>query len=135
VYRGQGMSKANFEQLTKTKDGLVSFNHFLSTSKNRELSLGFARHAAPNPDMVGILFAMVIDPSKSTKSLGSIIGVSYFKEKEEEVLFTMYTVFRIDDIIPMDENHRLFQVELTLTRNNDQDLRRLTDRIREEKSL
>jgi tetratricopeptide (TPR) repeat protein len=32
----------------------------------------------------------------------------------------------------MDENHRLFQVELTLTSDNDKDLRRLTDCIREE---
>ncbi len=32
----------------------------------------------------------------------------------------------------MGENHRLFRVDLTLTRDNDKDLRQLTDRIREE---
>jgi hypothetical protein len=44
----------------------------------------------------------------------------------------MNTVFRIGEIKPMDKNHRLFQVDLTLTSDNDKDLRVLTDRIREE---
>ncbi len=132
VYRGQGMSKTDFEQLTKTKGGLMSFNNFLSTSKDREVSLSFARRALPNPDMVRILFVMVIDPLKSTTPFASITGVSYFKEKEEEVLFAMHTVFRIGDTTPLGENYRLFQVELTLTCDNDKDLCVLTDRIREE---
>jgi tetratricopeptide (TPR) repeat protein len=132
VYRGQGMSKADFEQLTKTKGGLMSFNTFLSTSKNREVSLDFARRAMPNQDMVGILFVMGIDPSKSTTPFASINDVSYFKKEEEEVLFAMHTTFRVGDITPMGENHQLFRVELMLTSDNDQDLRRLTDRIREE---
>jgi hypothetical protein len=44
----------------------------------------------------------------------------------------IHIVFRICDIKPMDENHRLFQVDLTLTTDNDKDLRVLTDHIREE---
>jgi tetratricopeptide (TPR) repeat protein len=132
VYRGQGMSKVDFQQLTKTKGGLLSFNNFLSTSKDQEVSLDFARRALPNHDMVGVLFVMAIDPSKSTTPFASITDVSYFKEKEEEVLFAMHTVFRIGEITPMGENHRLVRVELTLTSDNDPDLRRLTDRIREE---
>jgi tetratricopeptide (TPR) repeat protein len=131
VYRGQGMSKVDFEQLTKTKGGLMSFNNFLSTSKNREVSLYFARRALPNPDMVGILFVMAIDPAKSTTPFASITDVSYFK-KEEEVLFAMHTVFRIGEIKLMGENHRLFRVELKLTSDNDPDLRVLTDRIQAE---
>jgi tetratricopeptide (TPR) repeat protein len=132
VYRGQGMSTTDFEQLTKSKGGLLSFNNFLSTSKDREVSLGFARRALPNQDMVGILFVMAIDPSISTTPFASITDISYFKKTEEEVLFAMHTVFRIGEITPMGENHRLFRVELILTNDNDPDLRRLTDRIREE---
>jgi tetratricopeptide (TPR) repeat protein len=82
--------------------------------------------------MVGILFVMAIDPAKSTTPFASIIGVSYFQQKEEEVLFAMHTVFYIGEITPMGENHRLFRVELILTSDNDPDLRVLTDRIREE---
>jgi tetratricopeptide (TPR) repeat protein len=130
VYRGQGMSKTEFEKMNKTKGGLISFNNFLSTSKDHKVSLGFANRAVTNPDLVGILFVMTIDPSQSTTPFASIINVSYYKGKEDEVLFAMNTVFRIGDIKPMGENQRLFQVELTLTSDNDKDLRVLTDCIR-----
>jgi tetratricopeptide (TPR) repeat protein len=74
---------------------------------------------------------MKIDPSQSTTPFASIRGVSYF-QGEDEVLFSMHTVFRINDIKPIGENNRLFEVNLTLTGDNDQDLCVLTDRIREE---
>ncbi len=132
VYRGQGMSKTDFDQMTKIKGGLMSFSNFLSTSKNRDISLNFARRALPNSNMVGILFVMVIDPAILTIPFASIVDVSYYQDAENEVLFCMNTVFRIGEIKPMDKNHRLFQVDLTLTSDNDKDLRVLTDRIREE---
>jgi hypothetical protein len=45
VYRGQGLSTTDFDKLQKTKGGLMSFNNFLSTSKVRDISLGFAKGA------------------------------------------------------------------------------------------
>jgi tetratricopeptide (TPR) repeat protein len=44
----------------------------------------------------------------------------------------MHTVFRICDIKPLDEQHRLFQVDLTLTNDDDNDLRILTDHVHKE---
>ncbi|CAF0960380.1 unnamed protein product [Adineta steineri] len=131
VYRGQGLSKDDFTEMTKTKGGLLSFNNFLSTSKNRDVSLCFAPHAATNPDLIGILFVMSINPTYSTTPFASVSDVSYF-HTEDEVLFSMHTIFRIEDIKPMDENNDLYQVNLTLTNDNDQDLRTLTDHIRQE---
>jgi tetratricopeptide (TPR) repeat protein len=123
------MSKKDFEQMTKTKGGLMAFNSFLSTSKVRQISLNFARNALSNPDLVGILFVMTIDPSQSTTPFASINDVGAFKDREDEVLFSMHSVFRIHDIKFMGENNRLYQVNLTLTNDNDKDLRALTDRI------
>jgi tetratricopeptide (TPR) repeat protein len=131
VFRGQGLIKTDFEQMSKTKGGLLSFNNFLSTSTDRNTSLNFARRALSNPDMMGILFVMTIDPSQSTTPFASIKGISYFSE-EDEILFSMHTVFRIHDIKRMDENQRVFQVDLTLTSDNDEDLRVLSKRIQEE---
>jgi tetratricopeptide (TPR) repeat protein len=132
VYRGQGLSKADFQKLKEIKGGLMSFNNFLSTSKDPNVSLHFARSALADPDSVGIFFVMTIDPSKSTTPFASINGISYFP-KEDEVLFSMHSVFRIKDIKFMGENQRLIQVDLILTgENDDKDLRKLTDRIREE---
>jgi Tfp pilus assembly protein PilF len=132
VYRGQGLSKTDFDQLTNTKGGLMSFNNFLSTSKDCIIALRFARNALTDPNSMGVFFSMTIDPSKSTAPFASITGVSCYKEKEEEVLFSMHTVFRIGGIKSMGEDNRLVQVDLTLTGENDKDLRALTDRIREE---
>ncbi|CAF1295865.1 unnamed protein product [Adineta steineri] len=131
VYRGQCLSKEDFIEMTKTKGGLLSFNNFLSTSKNRDVSLLFAPHAATNPDLVGVLFIISINPTHSTTPFASVADVSYF-HTEDEVLFSMHTVFRIEDIQPMHENNALYQVNLTLTHDNDEDLRTLSDQIREE---
>jgi tetratricopeptide (TPR) repeat protein len=131
VYRGQGLSKKDFEQITNAKGGLISFNNFLITNKNPDVSIAFAESNQDNPDLVGILFVLIIDPSKSTALFALIRDVSYFQE-EDEVLFSMHTVFRINDIKPIDGNNRLFEVTLTLTSDNDKDLRDLTDRIQEE---
>ncbi|CAF1491052.1 unnamed protein product [Adineta steineri] len=131
VYRGQCLSKEDFTEMTKTKGGLLSFNNFLSTSTNRDVSLCFAPQAATNPDLVGILFVISINSIDSTTPFASVSDVSYF-HMEDEVLFSMHTIFRIEDIKPMDENNNLFQANLALTSDNDQDLRTLTDHIRQE---
>ncbi|CAF1355582.1 unnamed protein product [Adineta steineri] len=131
LYRGQGLSNADFEQMMKAKGGLVSFNNFLSTSENIKVSLGFAEDAAKNSDQIGILFIMHINLAQSTTPFASIASISAMK-REKEVLFSMHSVFRIQDIKQMDGNDRLYQVNLELTADNDPELSRLTDYIREE---
>ncbi|CAF1230932.1 unnamed protein product [Adineta steineri] len=133
VYRGQGLSTGDFEQMSKTKGGLISFNNFLSTSKDRNISLDFAQHATTNPDQVGVLFIMKINPALSTTPFASIAGVSKF-QGEEEVLFSMHSVFRVQDIKLIGGNNRLYEVNLVLTADNDPELSRLTDCIRRESS-
>ncbi|CAF1285744.1 unnamed protein product [Adineta steineri] len=131
VYRGQGLSKASFEKLQKSEGALISFNNFLSTSIEQNISLVFARSASENADMVGILFIMFINPCIKSTPFASIKDMSYFKE-EEEILFSMHTVFRVNAVKQMDNKNQLYQVELQLTTDDDQQLRLLTDRIREE---
>ncbi|CAF1024710.1 unnamed protein product [Adineta steineri] len=132
VYRGQGLLKSDFEKLQKTQSGLISFNNFLSTSTDKEVSIGYAVIASTVPDKVGILFIISIDPCIKSTPFASIEKESYFKKEEEEILFSMHTVFRVGTIKQMDNNNQLYQVELQLTSEDDQQLRLLTDRIREE---
>jgi tetratricopeptide (TPR) repeat protein len=131
LYRGQGMLKTDFEQMRNNKGGLISFNSFLSTSKNFQHSLFLAESNQANPALMGILFVMTIDSATSSAPFASINCMSQFAD-EDEVLFSMHTIFRIGNITLMDENHRLFRVELTLTSDNDKDLCRLANHIREE---
>jgi tetratricopeptide (TPR) repeat protein len=132
VYRGQGLFKANFDQLLKTKGGLLSFNNFLSTSKDRAVSLMFAESSHGYTNLVGVLFVMKIDSSLSTTPFAFVPKVSRYQENEKEVLFSMHTVFRINSIETVPENEHLSQVNLILTNDNDPDLRILTDHIRKE---
>ncbi|CAF1514062.1 unnamed protein product, partial [Adineta steineri] len=134
LYRGQGLSKEDFEQMKNAEGGLISFNCFLSTSKDRDVSYLFAESNLANPDLYGILFVITVDPSQSTSPFAFIPSIGDFEE-EEEVLFSMHSVSRIQHIKQMDGNNRLYQVNLTLTTDNDSELNRLTDYIRQESSL
>jgi tetratricopeptide (TPR) repeat protein len=131
VYRKQQLSKTDFERIRKNEGGLMSFNSFVSTSRDRDAALNFASSAIMDPDLINIFYVMTINPAVSTTPFASIKDISKFK-KENEILFSMHTVFRIGEITPMDENHIPFQVKLTLTNDDDKDLHILTNRIRKE---
>ncbi|CAF1321102.1 unnamed protein product [Adineta steineri] len=131
VYRGQGLFKTDFNKLKNTNGGLMSFNNFLSTSNDQDVSFMFAESASANTDMMGILFIITIDPRVSSTPFASIKEASYFKE-EEEILFSMHTVFRVGAIKQMGNNDQLYQVELQLTADDDEQLHRLTECISEE---
>ena len=132
LYRGQGLPQEEFEKLCKTAGGLMSFSCFLSTSKDRVVSLNqFAEPASKKTGKVGVLFVMSIDPTISSARFAAVDKISFFKT-EKEVLFSMHTVFRIGEITQLDKNKPLFQVEFTLTADDDPLLHTLTNRIRED---
>ena len=133
VYRGQGLSEQGFNKLRKTKGGLISFNNFLSSSKKSNIGLLYAHRAVKDSGLIGIVFKMFIDPSISSTPFALLNDVSFFKGSEQEILFSMHTIFRIGDINQMKVNDdRLWEVELTLTNDSDQQLNELTQRMREE---
>ncbi|CAF1342469.1 unnamed protein product [Rotaria sordida] len=118
VFRGQGLSMEAFEKMKKTKGGLMSFNNFLSTSRDREISLqSYARLAAFNENSVGILFVMNIDTAICTASSTPFVNVKnvgFYDDQEEEILFSTHTIFRIDRIERIEDQHtdRLWQKTL-----------------------
>ncbi|CAF1125366.1 unnamed protein product [Adineta steineri] len=129
LYRGQGISKIEFEKVKQSQGGLWAFNNFLSTSTDRDVSLAFAESVESDPDLIGILFQMEIDPFVSSTVFGSLNGTAYYSE-ENEILFSMHTVFRIGEIVQI--NDQLWQVNLALTNDNDEQLKSLTDYVRAE---
>ena len=131
VYRGQGLSQKDFDRLKTTRGGLLSFNCFLSTTLNRAVSYMFADIGQNNSDLIGVLFEITVDPSISSCPFANVTNVGYFRE-EEEILFSMHSVFRIGKMEPIENNDRLWQVELRLTADNDPQLYCLTEIIRKE---
>ncbi|CAF0834047.1 unnamed protein product [Adineta ricciae] len=132
VYRGQGLSSADFSEMVKSQGGLLSFNTFLSTSKDRAVADRLAESNADNPDLVGIVFVIMVDPSKSTTPYAYIREISYFFD-EGEVLFSMHAVCRIRSITPTHSNNRLFEISLSVTDDSDKDLCILTERIKQDR--
>ena len=132
VFRGQGLSNASFKEIQNKNVRLLSFNNFLSTSRNRNVSLGFAHRALSTEHVVAVLFVITVDPANARTPFAYIHDVGYHGNKEEEILFSMHTIFRVGTVEPIDEKSRLYQVELTLTKNDDQDLCVLTDHIRKQ---
>ncbi|UJR08844.1 hypothetical protein I4U23_013098 [Adineta vaga] len=95
------------------------------------ISISFTRHAVhTNPNSIGIIFQMSINPSIPSAQCASLSKTSYYKSSEQEILFSMHTIFRIDDIKQIDvENDKFWQVDLTLTNDNDKQLSVLTEKI------
>ncbi|CAF1306253.1 unnamed protein product [Didymodactylos carnosus] len=133
VYRGQGLSQTDFNQLIKTQGGLLSFNNFLSTSLDRQVSLAFTESYLDNPYLLGILFEITVNSSTSLTPYANVRDISHYRE-EQEILFSMHSIFRIREIKQIDDNDRLWQVELTLTGDHDTQLHALTEHIRAETS-
>ncbi|CAF1606247.1 unnamed protein product, partial [Adineta ricciae] len=132
VYRGQGLCQKDFDQLSKTVGGLLSFNNFLSTSIQQDKSLVFIYSALGDPDKVGVLFVITIGPTIGTTPFASIGDFSYF-EDEAEILFSMHSVFRVGTIRQVGDKNKLYhEVQLQLTADDDPQLRVLTDRIESE---
>ncbi|CAF1468205.1 unnamed protein product [Adineta steineri] len=127
VNRGQGLSKEKFKRLTQNKTGLIVFHNFLSTSKDQKVSLELAQQATINNDLIGILFTFTVEPHQSTACCASIGHASYSRD-DNEVLFSMFTIFRIIDIKSINNNKRLHEVHLAPLNDNDPDLHKLTCR-------
>jgi tetratricopeptide (TPR) repeat protein len=112
------------------KGSLLSFSNFLSTSTDSQVSLAFASSARDNPDLTGILFKMQVDRTMSSTPFAPLKNISYYSESEMEILFSMHTVFRIDEVEQIED--RLWQVNLVLTSDTDQQLKCLGDCMRNE---
>jgi len=119
----------DFLKLKKSINGYVTFTSFLSTSTDKSVSIGFAQLAKNDPNMVGVLFMITIDPKISRTYLASISDISYFKS-EDEVLFSNNTVFRIRSV--EEQKDGLQHVELQLTGEDDQMMVALIDTMMNE---
>ncbi|CAF1942438.1 unnamed protein product [Rotaria magnacalcarata] len=87
-----------------------------------------------NQDIVGVIFIMKINPSKISTSITPFAMIDDYAavKSEQEILFTMHTIFRVVEIKQTAKNSRLWEVQLTITDDNDPQLSIFTNRIKEE---
>ena len=92
AYRGQGLSRADFDRLNNTRDGLISFNNFLSATQNRKVAKISAENASTNPKLVGILFRMNINSKSPVVPFAFLDKIKHSKNTEPEILFSMNSI-------------------------------------------
>ena len=121
VYRYQTMSKDEFAKFSQVEGRSISFNSFISTSTDRESTIRVLSDPNCPIDWERILFEIDADPkTKKVKSFADITQLSYFPV-ENEILFMMGTIFRVDKIFS-DEN-QIWIVQMTLCGDDDNHLK------------
>jgi hypothetical protein len=108
VYTGE------IEKLKKNVGEFLSFKKFLSTSFERDVAVNFLWGSES-----GVLFEMHIDPSIEKFPFVNTKELSYLEGSEEELLFSMISVFRI---LQIGKKNDFYRVELTLSDDVDEEL-------------
>ncbi|CAF1464074.1 unnamed protein product [Didymodactylos carnosus] len=125
VFRGQGIHIHELgKKIQNNLGGLLSFNSFLSTSINPKVALMFVTNRS---DIQSVLFEINADYSSDTKPFRNIKKLSMYNE-EDEVLFSIATIFRIESITKL--RNPDWKVTLTLTTAEDEQLTHLKDHFR-----
>jgi tetratricopeptide (TPR) repeat protein len=119
LYRGKKLCITVLQQLQDNIGALISMNGFLSTTYNQKTALEiFADIEQKRPGYESVLFEFCIDETTITRTYAFISWMSQFPE-EEEVLFTIGSVWRIKSIQKKDDLYWI----VTLSSCSDVDLR------------
>lgn len=133
LFRGQRLSESSRRKLYDCRGGLMSFNNFLSTSARQSIAKDFVlEQDIKGTNNVRMLFVMTIDPQLKSAIFADITEDGYYGGKESEILFCMNTVFRIGNMRLLDEDQRLYEVQLKLTADDDTELAALSAQIEKE---
>ena len=131
VYRGQVLLREISDKLRGTQDGLLSFNNFISISLAEEVALVFADPSQPDSDQVGVLFRIALDPTIQSNVFANTKGSTYQPDAdEEEIMFSMNSIFRLGKIERCDKQNDIWIANLTLTKDTDADLLELAAAVR-----
>ena len=131
VYRGQFMTTDEFNKKIKENiGGFLSINTFFSTSANKQVALMFVGNSSSNePNIESVLFEIIISTQICRRPIANVKDMSYI-EDENEILFAMGAVFRIESI------HRLnlediWLVRLVMNGEEDEELNALTNTFKQ----
>ncbi|CAF3371565.1 unnamed protein product [Rotaria sp. Silwood2] len=127
VYRGEQLTPDHLARIEQNKGGLLTMNRFVSTSRHFAQAKSYAKLAKSN--RVGVIFEILIDCKRSTQPFADISKLSVYP-LEEEILFSVATVFRIKSI---HEKENICCITLLLSNDVDEEHEELTEFIMKEK--
>ncbi|CAF1404965.1 unnamed protein product [Adineta steineri] len=131
VYRAQLMSIEEIEIFKKSIGNFISMNSFLSTSLNQEQARLYFNFVESSDNTQKVLFEIDADPRlNNIKPFANITQHSYFPN-EEEILFMIGSIFKINEI-KHDDNNDIWNIRLVLCSNNDHQLQSLSQYMQDE---
>lgn len=128
VYRGGCVSINELENLKNNIGGFVSFNTFLSTSLEKDVALLFAGQGDSRPLRESVLFQIKIFEQNNLKPFANIKEKSFMKD-EDEILFSLGTIFRIESVESL--NEYIWIINLTLSGDEDSQIQNLRQYFQE----
>ncbi|CAF1518749.1 unnamed protein product [Adineta steineri] len=132
VYRAQQMSKDEIQILKNSIGEFILINSFFSTSRNYEQARAFLYSSNDNiiDDIEQVFFEINADPRlDKIKAFSKTHSLSYFPE-EEEVLFMVGTIFRLDNIECNDEG--IWTIRIVLCSEHEHKLETLFQHMKNE---
>ncbi|CAF2537696.1 unnamed protein product [Rotaria sp. Silwood2] len=121
LYRGQIMSKTEFEYFRQLPGRIISINTFLSTTTSLQIALAFANVSSNNNDFTRVLFCIETNLYVQHKRpYANISNFSMFSD-EDEVLFAMGSLFRIQYIDILDRINNIPVIYLQMVDQKETD--------------
>ncbi|CAF1199575.1 unnamed protein product [Adineta steineri] len=112
LYRGKVMTISTFENFRKNINGLVAMKGFLSTTTDRKVAEMFAGDGTVPAGSVSVMFKLNIDNWKECKPSAAINHNDSAIKDEEEVLFSIGSIWKINSVANKPENG-MWCIELT----------------------
>ncbi|CAF1162787.1 unnamed protein product, partial [Didymodactylos carnosus] len=125
VYRGQNIHEEELEKMRKSIGDLMSSTMFMSTTKTIEIATGFITDTTEKC----VLFEISVDQNETASKPYLDISTLSSKPLEEEVLFSIGSVFRIMSVKKLPMN-KYWTINLLLTEEENQQLKQLMEYFR-----
>jgi tetratricopeptide (TPR) repeat protein len=127
VFRGLTLTETKFNEIIRQNEGeLIGFDCFLSTSLQKAVAERFALLKKVTSDL-SILLQIQIDADKLERPFAYIKTISEMAE-EDEVLFSIGTVFHIDNVAKSENADGIWVVQLSSVSENDPRLKTEVDK-------
>ncbi|CAF3616408.1 unnamed protein product [Rotaria sp. Silwood1] len=115
LYRGQRMSNEEIDKLQKlNRDCLMSVDGFFSTSRRKDIAIGFMKPKIENDNKISVRYDITCDLTLRTKPFADIASEKFGDfSHEQEVLFMVGTIFQFKGMF-YDKKSKFWRIKLKL---------------------
>ena len=131
VYRAQIISKDELQKLKGSVGQFISINSFFSTTIQYSKALSFFNRSKSTGNTEKVLFQIKANPHVvTTKPFANITQLSWYS-KEEEVLFMIGSIFRVEAIV-FDAKNQVSIIEMILSSDDENESEQVLNHMKNE---